>query len=279
MTPSDVRGRARHLGDGRRPQDLGDVRDLHRVRLAREHEREVLGAPARLAGAPRPRASRRDSRLDASVGHPHQPLPPLGGRREEARLARREHLFDERGHVEDERHALVAELGRAGEAAHALQRLAERLDDDVLLADELVDDEAEAPVADLRDDDERRARAARRALRGGDRRRGASRRQIGSDAPRTVSTSRASTVRTWRLVERDRLLDARERHARRGAPPISTRSTLMIASVIGSVIVIFVPMPTSLAMSTTPPSLRDVRLDDVEAHAAAAQVASRPPSS
>ena len=29
----------------------------------------------------------------------------------------------------------------------------------------------------------------------------------------------------------------------------------MIASVIGSVIVIFVPMPTSLVMSTTPPSL------------------------
>lgn len=29
----------------------------------------------------------------------------------------------------------------------------------------------------------------------------------------------------------------------------------MIASVIGRVIVIFVPMPTSLAMSTTPPSL------------------------
>ena len=39
--------------------------------------------------------------------------------------------------------ALVAELGRAGEAAHRLQRLAERLDDDVLLADELVDDEPE----------------------------------------------------------------------------------------------------------------------------------------
>ncbi len=46
----------------------------------------------------------------------------------------------------------------------------------------------------------------------------------------------------------------------------------MIASVIGSVIVILVPMPTSLVMSTTPPSLRDVRLDDVEAHAAAAEV-------
>ena len=40
--------------------------------------------------------------------------------------------------------ALVAELGRAREAAHALERLAERLDDDVLLTDELVDDEPEA---------------------------------------------------------------------------------------------------------------------------------------
>ena len=47
-----VARRARHLGDGRRPQDLGDVRDRHRVRLAGEDEREVLDAPARLAGAP-----------------------------------------------------------------------------------------------------------------------------------------------------------------------------------------------------------------------------------
>ena len=54
--------------------------------------------------------------------------------------------------------------------------------------------------------------------------------------------------------------------------PISTSSTLMIASVIGSVIVIFVPMPTSLAMSTTPPSLPDVRLDDVEPDAAPAEI-------
>ena len=46
----------------------------------------------------------------------------------------------------------------------------------------------------------------------------------------------------------------------------------MIASVIGSVIVIFVPMPTSLVMSTTPPSLRDVRLDDVHPDAAPARV-------
>ena len=46
----------------------------------------------------------------------------------------------------------------------------------------------------------------------------------------------------------------------------------MIASVIGSVIVIFVPMPTSLVMSTTPPSLRDVRLDDVEPDAAPAEI-------
>ena len=38
-------------------------------------------------------------------------------------------------------------------------------------------------------------------------------------------------------------------------PDTSTISTLMIASVIGRVIVIFVPMPTSLVMSTTPPSL------------------------
>ena len=46
----------------------------------------------------------------------------------------------------------------------------------------------------------------------------------------------------------------------------------MIASVIGSVIVIFVPMPTSLVMSTTPPSFAMFVLTTSRPDAAAAQV-------
>ena len=41
-----VAGGARHLGDRQRPQDLGDVRDLHAYVSPAEDEREVLDAPA-----------------------------------------------------------------------------------------------------------------------------------------------------------------------------------------------------------------------------------------
>ena len=53
----------------------------------------------------------------------------------------------------------------------------------------------------------------------------------------------------------------------------------MIARVIGSVIVIFVPMPTSLVMSTTPPSFAMFVLRDVEPDAAPAEVRRDRPSS
>src|SRR3954470_7970093 len=64
----------------------------------------------------------------------------------------REPLLDERRRVDDERDALIAELRGAREAAHALERRAERLDDDVLLAHEVVDDEPEPARTDARDD-------------------------------------------------------------------------------------------------------------------------------
>jgi hypothetical protein len=68
---------------------------------------------------------------------------------EAARFSLGEHLLDERRDVEHEAHALVAELGRPREAAHPLERLAERLDDDVLLPDEAIHDEPEPALADL----------------------------------------------------------------------------------------------------------------------------------
>src|SRR5262249_44674632 len=43
--PDDLARRPRHLGDGRRLQNLRDERDLHRVGVPREEEREVLDAP------------------------------------------------------------------------------------------------------------------------------------------------------------------------------------------------------------------------------------------
>ena len=59
-------------------------------------------------------------------------------------------------------------------------------------------------------------------------------------------------------------------------PRTSARSALMIASVIGSVIVIFVPMP-SLALDVDDAAeLLDVGLDDVHADAAPGELARRP---
>src|SRR5687767_543286 len=75
-------------------------------------------------------------------------------RRGETNLADvREDLGDERGRVEHEANTLISELRRAGEAMHLLQRLAECLDDDVLLTDEPIDDEADTAIGDARDDD------------------------------------------------------------------------------------------------------------------------------
>src|SRR5688572_18674999 len=60
----------------------------------------------------------------------------------------REHLFDDRGRVEHEPHALIAELRRAGETAHHRERTSERLDHDVLLTEQAVHHQAEPAVAD-----------------------------------------------------------------------------------------------------------------------------------
>ena len=232
-----------------------------RVRVAAEAKGEVLDArPASLqrpGGAP-------DSVSSAREQASHTSPSPTGA----VALARR--LFDERGGVEHERHALIAELGGAGETPHPAERLAERLDDDVLLPDELVDDEPEAALRQRDDDHELppRVTLGRWRLSAEE----PSRRHSGSVAPRSVITSRPSTVAHHRLVEDDRLLDARERHRERAARHLARISALMIASVIGSVIVIFVPMPTSLVTSMTPPSLRDVRLHDVHADAAAGEL-------
>src|SRR5215471_12574346 len=57
--------------------------------------------------------------------------------------ALQECLFHQRRRIEDQRHPLIAELGRAGETFYSLERRAERFDDDVLLTDELVDDQTE----------------------------------------------------------------------------------------------------------------------------------------
>jgi hypothetical protein len=63
-------------------------------------------------------------------------------------------------HVEDQRDLAVAEDGRAGEARDALELLAERLDDDLLGVDHVVDDQAELPVLGLQDHDEQRLAGA-----------------------------------------------------------------------------------------------------------------------
>ena len=199
-TPMHGPRRARHRGDGRRAEDLGDVGDRHGVGLAREGEGEVLGAPPALVRAPygalrAPRSSQPGHQLRLSRAAPR--IRRRSRAAHEA-LSLGEHLLDERRHVEHQRHPLVAELRRAGEAAHRLERLAERLDDDVLLPDELVDHEAQPSIAHLSDDHEGRAPAARVDAASP---KSCARRQIGSDAPRTVSTSRPSIVRTDALVE------------------------------------------------------------------------------
>src|SRR5258708_7119000 len=84
--------------------------------------------------------------------------PPSRGTRSaiaphpDRQLALHERLFDERRRVEHQRHPLVAELGRAREPLHLRERRAERLDDDVLLSDDLVDHQPEPPNAHADDD-------------------------------------------------------------------------------------------------------------------------------
>src|SRR3546814_1729609 len=63
--------------------------------------------------------------------------------------------------MEDQRDAPGRHHGRAGNAGQPAQARAERLDDDLLAADDFAHDDAVAPVADLRDDDV--ARTARRS--------------------------------------------------------------------------------------------------------------------
>ncbi len=89
---ADHRGRrSRDLRDRRRPEDLGELRDAHRVRLAGEPEREVLGPLAGLARAPRRAPS---GPVFDEQGHRDQDLAPSTAA-QEARLAWDEHLFDE----------------------------------------------------------------------------------------------------------------------------------------------------------------------------------------
>ncbi len=59
-----------------------------------------------------------------------------------------QHFFDDGRGVEHQTNALITELGRAREAAHARERGAERLDHDVLLAVQVVDDQAEPAAAE-----------------------------------------------------------------------------------------------------------------------------------
>src|SRR5690606_12034786 len=64
-----------------------------------------------------------------------------------------ERLVDERRDVEQEHGAVGPELGSPRDTGHRAQRRAERLDDDVLLADQLVDHEAHAVLGQAHDDD------------------------------------------------------------------------------------------------------------------------------
>ena len=105
-----------------------------------EPKGQVLDArPARASSARRALRSRSRARARSAIGR----LPPPRHRRR-ARNA----SSMSAGASSTSADALIAELGRAGEAVHLLQRRAERLDDDVLLADELVDHEPEAARAD-----------------------------------------------------------------------------------------------------------------------------------
>src|SRR3546814_21075120 len=60
---------------------------------------------------------------------------------------------DQASEIEDQRDATVRHHGRAGNAGQPAQARAERLDDDLLAADDFAPDDAVALVADLRDDD------------------------------------------------------------------------------------------------------------------------------
>ena len=60
---------------------------------------------------------------------------------------------DEVHRVEDERHGAVAEDGRPGEGFEARVQLGQLLDDGLVVADDLVDDEAD-PFFAARDDDD-----------------------------------------------------------------------------------------------------------------------------
>ncbi len=137
--------------------------------------------------------------------------------REEPRLSGAEHFLDERSGVEDEGHALIPELRRPSETAHRLQRFSERLDDDVLLPHELVDDETQSPSADTGDDDERprpRPRSTNFTAKS------RASRQMGSDTPRTDEHLARLDMPHMRLVESNRLFDVREGHGEKAPPDL-----------------------------------------------------------
>jgi hypothetical protein len=74
---------------------------------------------------------------------------------EESRFSGRQNLFDERSDIEDERNALIAQLRGSGEAKRTTEGFAQRLDDDIALPDQFVDDETEPTTGHLGDDHER----------------------------------------------------------------------------------------------------------------------------
>src|SRR3546814_2965811 len=70
---------------------------------------------------------------------------------------------DQASEIEDQRDATVRHHGRAGNAGQPAQARAERLDHDLLAADDFAHDDSVALVADLRDDDVARTPRRRRA--------------------------------------------------------------------------------------------------------------------
>src|SRR6478735_5851792 len=77
-------------------------------------------------------------------------------------VTRGKRFLDDGGGVEDEANALIPELGCAGKSLEVAQGRPERLDHDVLLPRNGVDDQAEAPLTHLRDHHERAPHRATR---------------------------------------------------------------------------------------------------------------------
>jgi hypothetical protein len=184
---------------------------------------------------------------------------------QESRLSGRQHLFDERRDVEHERHALVAQLGRSREAAHAFSDLPSGL---MTMSCCPTSSSTTNPSRGRHlGDDHERARLWRAPRLMPNNR---SSRQIGRDAPRTVRTSRDSMAR--RALRRARWPPRRSRAASRKAPADLDEKDVddrqrdrQRDRHLGA--------DADVARDVDDAAeLGDVRLDDVEPHAAPAQV-------